>query len=638
MLRSKTLGVLVAINLSAICSIYAADAATVDDAEKLTRAGKYRAAMVILNATLAEDENNVRAHELRQECCIKLWKPDIALSDLLFLKKREPTNAKWSGQMAEAFQLIDQNDRLVASLTDAARLAPTSIYWDALHAWQCQIKKDYPNAAKAWIKCIGLHPQNAFSRLSRATMFEKMGKRADAIKDLNAVKRDREDLRPYALLSLWYSNSAQIPEALKVATEMEKVNKTAGITARASIYSYIGDYHNALVAWGEVIKLEPKEPNWRINRAKAYVDSGNYREALQDFHYALNLSIRNKEKKAEMLQQLAMVHERMNEYNRAIAFYTEAITTHSAHEYIFLVGRARCHMAMRKKEAAIKDLERAIKLKPGRSEALIAMGEVHANDDRWDLAEPYFMRGIRIGFSNKELFESLFNLYLKKPDETKAKIVLDHWKIAVPNDPTPYMKAARLAHDKGRFDEALKQYGEALDHRATPWMVYSSRAKLLRKLGRIDDAIADYSKLVLLEPSNRPIDWYVSRAECYLKKGDTKAALADYNKALSFGSKYNVYYGRAALYERLNRHSEALADVEQAIKLNTKDSEARSLKAKILSGLGSYAEARREYTALILKLPGVPTLYRERAKVLEKLGEKEKAQKDLKMAAELERK
>jgi len=89
------------------------------------------------------------------------------------------------------------------------------------------------------------------------------------------------------------------------------------------------------------------------------------------------------------------------------------------------------------------------------------------------------------------MFETLFSLYMRKPDEKKARIILAHWRSALPGDFSGYLCAARFYTRKGEFSEAIKQYSEALSRQARRFLfsgkepVFFENWEESRKLSRI---------------------------------------------------------------------------------------------------------------------------------------------------------
>jgi tetratricopeptide (TPR) repeat protein len=77
---------------------------------------------------------------------------------------------------------------------------------------------------------------------------------------------------------------------------------------------------------------------------------------------------------------------------------------------------------------------------------------------------------------------------------------------------------------------------------------YSARASWLHKLGREDQALADYDKALSIDPTN--VEFYDYRGDSLVAKGDLDAAIDNYNQAIRVDPTYAAaYYSRGTVYQ-----------------------------------------------------------------------------------------
>ncbi|MGA8572680.1 MAG: tetratricopeptide repeat protein [Desulfobaccales bacterium] len=87
------------------------------------------------------------------------------------------------------------------------------------------------------------------------------------------------------------------------------------------------------------------------------------------------------------------------------------------------------------------------------------------------------------------------------------------------------------------------------------------------KAGNLDQAIADYTKALEIDPK---LAWaYNNLGAIYVQKDDFDHAMAAYNKALEIDPKQAQFYNnRGGAYRELNHYDEAIADFKRALELN----------------------------------------------------------------------
>lgn len=87
--------------------------------------------------------------------------------------------------------------------------------------------------------------------------------------------------------------------------------------------------------------------------------------------------------------------------------------------------------------------------------------------------------------------------------------------------------------DAGNPEEALKEFTNAiLLSGETSYRAYSLRADLNQTLGRLQEALFDYGRVLKFLPTHVPT--LTSQASCYKRMGDYEKAKADFDFILSF--------------------------------------------------------------------------------------------------------
>ncbi len=80
---------------------------------------------------------------------------------------------------------------------------------------------------------------------------------------------------------------------------------------------------------------------------------------------------------------------------------------------------------------------------------------------------------------------------------------------------------------KGRHREAVEYWNAAVANFPDTWQAYCGRADRMKRLGRYEEALADYEKCFDIQKPPRITDGLHSRAQLHELMGDYVAAIAD---------------------------------------------------------------------------------------------------------------
>ncbi|MFN7134147.1 MAG: tetratricopeptide repeat protein, partial [Myxococcales bacterium] len=127
------------------------------------------------------------------------------------------------------------------------------------------------------------------------------------------------------------------------------------------------------------------------------------------------------------------------------------------------------------------------------------------------------------------------------------------------------------AIQEGQFEEAVEKFSEGLaiddNFRQRYISMYAQRAFALHNLGRLDEAIADYSKAIEMEPEINQAQYYFQRGICWMSLGgQDERAIADFGSAMNLHPDHpGPYHLRGKLLFVHGRYAEAIADFDAAL-------------------------------------------------------------------------
>ncbi|MFL4945939.1 tetratricopeptide repeat protein [Streptomyces sp. MMS24-I31] len=140
------------------------------------------------------------------------------------------------------------------------------------------------------------------------------------------------------------------------------------------------------------------------------------------------------------------------------------------------------------------------------------------------------------------------------------------------------------------------------------WVLHRSqllynRARLLAALGRLEEAHADYTRLIDLDPYYT--DYLSERARISRDRGDFDAALADYDRAVRLAPPFpELYYNRGTARARIGDHQGALEDFSHVLEMEPRDLDTRIARAELRLETGDLDGAEADADTGLALHPG----------------------------------
>lgn len=235
-------------------------------------------------------------------------------------------------------------------------------------------------------------------------------------------------------------------------------------------------------------------------------------------------------------------------------------------------------------------------------------------------------------------------------DPDGVKKVFDTWLRNAP-------ASSYACYRRGQFEEAQRDYLDALSfyERATTlnanYVTPLARLAYCQyKLKRYEEALKTYEKLAARNGMSNAAR-YLHRAQCYSALGKHDLALKDFNAALEteLGSADPVRQLQEAMkrdpkarkvlrswlnmrsetYEKLGKIDKALDDAKLGVMVSSGDAAALDFRRKLYERNKQFDLALKDLNLLIQMNKTAAPWYQARAAVLEKLGRRVDAQKDL---------
>ena len=185
-------------------------------------------------------------------------------------------------------------------------------------------------------------------------------------------------------------------------------------------------------------------------------------------------------------------------------------------------------------------------------------------------------------------------------------------------------------------NEAFVNFDKAIEVDPKNTWAYLCRAAAHRDSDRYEEALTDYSTPIALNTGMLQ-EAYTERASTYIELNQTENAFADLSKAIELDpTDANPYRFRGFLYLRLEKYENALRDLTLAIELNPVKAEIYHHRAQAYFSLNQYENAFADYEMAIELDPKDAVMYHNRGNAYNRMQRFEKALADFKRAIELD--
>jgi tetratricopeptide (TPR) repeat protein len=487
----------------------------------------------------------------------------------------------------------------IADLNRAVQLAPNesaafldraiaifgSIDWDP---WE----NDFDAAYSDVLKAIRLDPNNKYAYYSKAYAEYNDELDAQAKTTLDTLRRLDPNF-PGAADLLTKINKAIADAAARSASNAVADDVQRLITSGKTAFD-AKKYEEAIGLYTQALAKQPQNTSALFERGRAYLTSGKYDLSIADYNAAIKLNTKD----AAAYNNRGMAYYYKGDHNAAIADYTQAITRSPDWVADIYVRRGRAFQGKEDLLSAIADYNQAIKLKPDSVFAYENRSSAYRDRKEYDLALGDATKVITLKPTETSGYYTRIGIHKAKKDAAAVE--------------ADYLQVIKLNEKDGKHSRGHYFYDE----------------------GRLDEAIADFAECIRLDPANA--GYLDDRRMSYLKKKSYELALKDADAALKLQSTSHYYADRGEVFLGMLRLDEALADYEQAVKLDLNSVSAYIGRANVYREKALNDLALSDYQTAISKDARSSAAYYNRALAYLKMKKPAEAKADLEKAVEID--
>lgn len=242
-----------------------------------------------------------------------------------------------------------------------------------------------------------------------------------------------------------------------------------------------------------------------------------------------------------------------------------------------------------KKEEAIGQYKKVLRINPDNIDALNNMGTILFSMDKIDEASEIFDR---ILIHNPADFNALSNSASIDYKKGNNQAAIETYQKALklnPENPNLYHDIALALEAQNKLPEALQYFLKAVEKKPDYIEALLNIGNIYRHTGRLEDALSYYAKIKKIEKNEYAS---IGTAAIYIDQGRFEEALMEAEYAdRNFEESFRLKNFLGTLYNKILKFEEALACYNRAIELDPTQPDLYANKATVLKNLGKLDEA-----------------------------------------------
>lgn len=296
--------------------------------------------------------------------------------------------------------------------------------------------------------------------------------------------------------------------------------------------------------------------------AKTFYDRAAKETSLQEKINLYTKAIEKAPRWSLVYYQRADIYKKQKRYKKAIEDYTKAIKFDPKDPFKYY-SRALTYIEQGSYSPAMEDLTKAISLKNNYEDFYLKRALCYMETNKYKLALNDFKK---VKKTDTKLLQAKahYELHEYRPATNLLEEILKQ----NPQDIQALFYLGKINSNIEFYDEAIAYFSKILNIEPNNKPALRARANAFKEVDLNEEVIKDYNTLIELSPDSAS---YNRRGIAYERLKDWPAAIKDYDKAIELNPKWAVpYNNRAYCYMKLKNFKEAKKDLDTALKLAPK--------------------------------------------------------------------
>jgi tetratricopeptide (TPR) repeat protein len=363
-----------------------------------------------------------------------------------------------------------------------------------------------------------------------------------------------------------------------------------------------GKYDRAAATCERVLRLQPEHLWAQYLEARCHVSTGHWGEARAELTACLS---RHDFFLGRLLR--ATAETALNEPDDAETDFAEALreAPDDLARSLVLVNRGALWVQQQRLDDAIKDLRRAIALRPGAPETYVSLAQAYAGRKDWGDAVAALDQALARRPGDAGLYHTRAQFQARRGDRAAAR---RDFQQAIDDEPkgstserlvSDYVELGHLQNQDGDFEQALASLDAALQARPNYAEAHLQRAKTLLALKKHDREAGEALDRYLQCGGKPTAEVHLARGLVHDELREYPEAVDAYGRALALRPDARTLLDRGRAYLKLDAARPALADFQAALRLEPGSAEALCWRARAQARLGQLRAAVADAAAAL---------------------------------------
>ncbi len=497
---------------------------------------------------------------------------------------------------AIALSDLKRSDEALKSVDRALALSPDNLFALILRSQILADLNRVDEAIEAATMALKAHPDQAFGWYQRAFLWHRYkSEPAKALADYNAaISADPGRAMPYSLRA----ELADTPQAalldLNKAVALDPKDVQFRLD-RADVLIELSRVSEAMADYNEALRLEPDNVDAVVGRVYAAGRLGDLKGALK-----LAEAGRSRLPNVPAIQMaLGFAHEMNGNLEPAAIAYQAASTPKPA--FLALTALTRVQRLQGRYDQALATIAAAEALKPDSPFVPLQRGSIWLDQEQYAKAVAQY----DLALGREPTAEAFHNRGLAHSGLQDHKAALADFTKAAELDPDRVDTLVSIGHEQAWLEmpeAALKSYDRALTLDPDSIGALVGRADQLAARGDVAGAALAYERAVSVQPDDP--DLWLSLAEIRNGQGDLAQSLKLIDRALKLDPKSQLgLTRRAEVLSDLGRPAEAVKSANTGLALYPEDQDLLYLRSGAYVALEDLPSARKDLDRFLTRDP-----------------------------------